>query len=174
MPKKSIFCSFFSIFRRFSSFFCHFLHWKAIFHLQIAFSALFCAVFQAHAGDLPGWRIAFNSMPADWSVQGKPFTKQAVFHIASDPTNNAVHWLSMTADDASASLKSSNPLPVDLNKTPIIRWCWRATVLPTGADGRDPKKDDQAIGISCNSQYTASKAAAQLQWIEFLPTPPTP
>lgn len=31
-----------------------------------------------------------------------------------------------------------------------------------------PKKI--SLGISCNSQYTASQAAAELDWIEFLPT----
>ena len=223
-------------------------------HLFIASSALFFGlgipglIHAASAGDPAGWRITFDTLPKDWAVQGKPFTPEAVFEIAADPTNSTQHWLSMTADKASASLKSSEALPVDLKKTPIMRWCWRATVLPTGADGRDPKKDDQAIGlyissggmfkqqslayrwetetptgaegdaqyakvvsvhwmalrnkqdadgqtfyteernvaddyqkafgsipekigvgISCNSQYTASKAAAQLQWIEFVP-----
>lgn len=201
----------------------------------------------------PGWRLAFDIMPANWAVQGKPFTKAAVFQIAADPTNAALHWLSMTADQSSASLKTSDSVPVDLNKAPIMRWCWRATTLPTGADGRDPKKDDQAIGlyissgglfkqqsiayrwetetpvgtegdaqyakvvrvhwlalrnkndvdgktfyieernvaedyrkafgsvpdkigigISCNSQYTASQADAQLEWIEFLPAGTNP
>ncbi|HBA85559.1 MAG TPA: hypothetical protein DCZ95_15865 [Verrucomicrobia bacterium] len=198
------------------------------------------------AAEANPWRLDFKVMPAGWAVQGKPFTQAAVFAVGEDEANPSHRWLSMTADDASATLKSSDALPVDLNKTPIMRWRWRATVLPTGADGRDPKKDDQAIGlyistggmfkqqslayrwetvtpmgtegsaqyakvvsvkwhalrnekdvdgatffveernvaedfkkafgfipdkfglgISCNSQYTDSKAAAQLDWVEF-------
>lgn len=242
-----------TIFHHFIPLPCRLLHNFYLLSVMCFSLVLFGMGNVATAGDPVGWRIAFDTLPKDWAVQGKPFTPQAVFEIATDPTNSTLHWLSMTADKASASFKSSDALPVDLKKTPIMRWCWRATVLPTGADGRDPKKDDQAIGlyissggmfkqqslayrwetetptgaegdaqyakvvsvhwmalrnkqdadgqtfyteernvaddyqkafgsipdkigmgISCNSQYTASKAAAQLQWIEFLPTGTTP
>jgi hypothetical protein len=52
----------------------------------------------------------------------------------------------MSADRASASLM----IPVEgvkLKETPILRWRWRVTTFPGGADGRVAAKDDQAIGI---------------------------
>ncbi|HNX53724.1 MAG TPA: DUF3047 domain-containing protein [Pontiellaceae bacterium] len=198
------------------------------------------------SGTAAAQRISFRAIPPGWSVEGKPFTKASIFEVQNNPAAPGHQWLSVTSEKASASLLSSYPLPVNLNKTPIIRWRWRATVLPPGADGRDPEKDDQVIGlyvssgsrfrqqsiayrwetqtpvgaegtvryaslfavkwftvrnenhvdgetffieernvaedfkktfgavpdeigigISCNSQYTGSKSAAQLDWIEF-------
>jgi hypothetical protein len=197
------------------------------------------------------WRQDFSSMPDDWEVQGKPFTAKAKFSIEEDPSGTNA-WLNMTADKATATFRMKKPLPIDLNKTPIVRWRWRVTTYPTGGDSRNPKTDDQAIGlyfstgstfsqksvaylwetdtpvgligtsvyarvvtvqwhslrneesskpdlfyieernlaedfkaafdmvpdklglgVSCNSQYTGTKAAAQLDWIEFLPAQPS-
>lgn len=196
-----------------------------------------------------GWRQEFGSMPSDWKLRGKPGTPNAVFTVgrSSDGSNT---WLNMSADKASASLVVELP-GVKLKDTPILRWAWRVTVFPEGADGRESAKDDQAIGvyvstggmfsqqslayrwetetpigaegtasyaggvvkvkwiclrnktsvqgetflveernvaedfksrfgsvpdkiglsISCNSQYTGSKAEAQLAWIEFVSAP---
>jgi hypothetical protein len=36
---------------------------------------------------------------------------------------------------------------VDLKKTPVLRWRWKAVRLPKGADGRGAVKDDQAVAI---------------------------
>ncbi len=195
----------------------------------------------------PGWRQEFQTMPDGWKLKGKPGTPAAVFEPgrSADGSNT---WLNMTADKASASLVVELP-NVKLADTPILRWCWRVTVLPKGADGRESAKDDQAIGlyvsaggmfsqkslayrwetetpigeegtasyaagvvkvkwfclrnkqsakddsfiieernvaadfkshfgkvpekigmsVSCNSQYTGSKAEAQLAWVEFVP-----
>lgn len=206
---------------------------------------LACATAVAHAETSDTWKLTFDRMPDGWSVQGKPFTRKAVFAVVTNADGSVA--LDMTADRATASLKTDSDLSaVDLNRTPIMRWRWRVLTFPTGADGRDPKKDDQAIGlyissggtfsqkslayrfetltpigdqgdatyasvvkvhwecvrnetsgstwyteernvaedykkafgevpaqfglgISCNSQYTRSKAEAQLAWIEFLP-----
>jgi hypothetical protein len=202
-------------------------------------------------GTVSAQRITFHTIPSEWRVYGKPFTRASVFEPQENPAQPGQRWLSATSENASASLLSDYPLPIDLKKTPIIRWRWRATVLPPGADGRDPGKDDQVIGlyvssgnkirqqsiayrwetktpvgsegtiryanlfavkwftlrnethadgetffieernvaedfektfgaipdqiglgISCNSQYTDSRSAAQLDWIEFV-APPT-
>lgn len=202
------------------------------------------------AGAQTTFRQDFASWPTDWEVQGKPLTPQAVFEVVADPADPARRVLNMHADAASASLKTRRALDgVDLNRTPILRWRWRVSQFPTGADGRDPARDDQAIGlylstgnvfnqqslayrwetetpagaegraryakvvsvqwfcvrnqqdgtntyfieernvaedfkkaygtvpkaigfsISCNSQYTRSRAEAQLDWFEFVPLP---
>jgi len=109
-------------------------------------------------------RITFDTMPPDWTVKGKPFTRDAVFEIQKDPSDPSHHWLSMTADKATASLLSGGTLNVDLKKTPILRWRWRTTVLPTGADGRDPEKDDQAIGIYISSGPRFKQQSIAYRW----------
>lgn len=109
-------------------------------------------------------RISFATLPPGWSVENKPFTKASVFQIQNDPNNPDHRWLSATSADASASLISGAPLTVDLKKTPIMRWRWRATVLPPGGDGRDPKKDDQAIGIYISSGSRFKQRSIAYRW----------
>jgi hypothetical protein len=109
-------------------------------------------------------RITFDTIPSGWDVQGKPFTREAVFTIQDDPEQPGHRWLSMTADKASASLLSGSILNVDLKKTPILRWRWRVTVLPSGADGRDPKKDDQAIGLYISSGSRFKQQSIAYRW----------
>jgi hypothetical protein len=119
--------------------------------------ALFCSSSAAQ-------RITFDAIPSGWDVQGKPFTRAAVFTIQDDPEQPGHCWLSMTADKASASLLSGSTLSVDLKKTPILRWRWRVTVLPSGADGRDPKKDDQAIGLYISSGSRFKQQSIAYRW----------
>jgi hypothetical protein len=195
------------------------------------------------AAAVPGWRVEFRAMSPKWEVRGKPGVKNATFEIAQ-PEGCATSCLVMKSDNASASLLIEVGA-VDLKQTPILRWRWRVTEYPKAADGRDPAKDDQAIGIyvntgsmlnqksiaypvgstgmvtyaagmvkvkwfalrnqkngdgktflveernlaedlktafdalpgkigigiSCNSQYTGTKAEANLDWIELVPLP---
>ena len=53
---------------------------------------------------------------------------------------------------------------IDLKKYPYMRWKWRADVLPRNADGDDPDKDDQAIGIYIGSGSTFSQESIALRW----------
>ncbi len=109
-------------------------------------------------------RITFHTIPSAWSVHGKPFTKASVFEPQENPAQPGHRWLSVTSENASASLLSSYPLPINLKKTPIIRWRWRATVLPPGADGRDPKKDDQVIGLYVSSGNKIRQQSIAYRW----------
>ncbi len=208
------------------------------------------AVALAASGDTnsPIRRIVFSRMPKGWEVKTKPGTPAAVFSVVDCPDAAGRTALNMEADKASASL-TGQIKDVDLNTTPIMRWSWRVTAFPEGADGLVAARDDQAIGIylgaggflnqksvayrwetdtprgtngraeyaagvvrvawhclrnrqdgtngafrieernvaedyraafgstpktfglsiSCNSQYTGTKASAQLEWIEFRP-----
>jgi len=91
------------------------------------------------------WREDFKTMPAEWVTKLKPGTKPAEFSVtqASGSENGC---LNMKADNASATFMIKLKT-IDLHKTPILRWRWRVTTFPKGADGRNSKKDDQAIGI---------------------------
>ncbi|MCC7299692.1 MAG: DUF3047 domain-containing protein [Verrucomicrobia bacterium] len=109
-------------------------------------------------------RITFHTIPTDWTVKNKPFTKASVFEIQDDPANPEHRWLSASSAKASASLLSDFPLAVDLKKTPIVRWRWRATVLPHGADGRNPDKDDQVIGLYISSGTRLKQQSIAYRW----------
>jgi len=115
---------------------------------------------QAADGVTP-WRQNFTNMPSGWSVEGKPAVSKAVFTAGYADGTNCV--LRMTADNASATLKSDK-LSVDLKKTPILRWRWKAVTLPTGGDGRKSETDDQAIGIYISSGGFFSQQSAAFRW----------
>lgn len=116
------------------------------------------------------WRDAFaaapdagkNALPKNWIVQGKPGTLPAVFSSMSDEARKMT-FLHMEADRASATLMT-NAVGVDLSKAPVLRWRWRVTTLPDGADGRMRSKDDQAIGIYIGTGSTFSNKSVSYRW----------
>ena len=115
-----------------------------------------------------GWKKDFalldmnGSAPEGWKLQGKPGTKPAVFSIETDgETGDA--YLRMEADDASASLVTTVD-GIDLDKTPVLRWRWRATTLPTGGDGRFKQKDDQAIGVYVGTGSILDNRSISYRW----------
>lgn len=112
--------------------------------------------------DTPGWREEFKALAPDWEVRGKPGVKTATFQVAQ-PADCDHPCLMMAADQASASLLMEVRRG-DLNKTPILRWCWRVTEFPQNADGRDPAKDDQAIGIYVNSGSMINQKSIAYRW----------
>jgi len=69
----------------------------------------------------------------------------------------------MEADKASGNLITSVD-GIDIAKSPLLRWRWRATVLPNGADGRVRALDDQAIGIYIGSGSTLSNKSISYRW----------
>jgi hypothetical protein len=116
------------------------------------------------------WRDAFapapetgkNALPKNWVVQGKPGVLPAFFSSMIDEGQN-VTFLHMEADRGSASL-ITNAVGVDLSKKPILRWRWRVTTLPEGADGRARSTDDQAIGIYIGTGSTFSNKSVSYRW----------
>jgi hypothetical protein len=116
------------------------------------------------------WRESFtpapessnSTLPKDWLVKGKPGTLPAAFSMMIDKGKN-ITFLHMEADRGSASL-ITNAIGVDLSKTPILRWRWRVTTLPEGADGRIKTKDDQAIGIYVGTGSNFSNKSVSYRW----------
>ena len=112
--------------------------------------------------DTPGWREEFKDMSPKWEVRGKPGVPDATFQV-TQPAGCDSPCLVMASDKASASLLMELD-SVDLRKTPILRWRWRVTEFPKGADGRDADKDDQAIGIYVNTGSLISQRSIAYRW----------
>ena len=106
--------------------------------------------------------VAGSTLPKGWVVQGKPGTIPAEFALVSEPVGS-LSFLRMEADNGSASLITNAP-KVDIKKTPILRWRWRATTLPDGADGRVRARDDQAIGIYVGTGSAFSNKSISYRW----------
>lgn len=115
----------------------------------------------AVAEDADIWRQAFITMPKDWEIQGKPGVDKARFEAGYADSTNRV--LRMTSDKASATFKSGK-LAIDLTRTPVMRWRWKAVKLPEGADGRKGGRDDQAIGLYVSTGGLLSQKSVALRW----------
>ena len=95
------------------------------------------------------WSEDFNKsesdgLPSNWQEEGSKFgvpeTKCKVIK-----NNDGTTVLQIKCDKSTGGVIVAPK--VNLNKTPIMRWRWRLLSYPNGADGRNPKKDDQPVGI---------------------------
>ncbi|MFA6078258.1 MAG: DUF3047 domain-containing protein [Candidatus Omnitrophota bacterium] len=126
-------------------------------------------------GAAAAWREEFTAAPAmvtsplpdEWKVQKKPGTRSAVFSLKTDPAKGD-SFLHMEADNASASIIRSID-NVDISKTPVLRWRWRAVELPVDADGRVKTKDDQAIGIYAGAGSKLNNKSISYRWDTITP-----
>ena len=125
-----------------------------------------CAYAEHRPSPPPPLRITFATMPEKWDVRGVPGCPKAVFTAGEPAGSNRV--LRMTSDKASATLKSGK-LDVDLSQTPIMRWRWKSATLPTTADGRDPKRDDQAIGLYVSTGSLLRQKCLAYRWETLTP-----
>lgn len=111
---------------------------------------------------MPGWRQEFKSMPNGWRVKSKPWSKAAEFRVGKDSESGKT-FLAMYADNASGTLMTELK-NIDLTKTPILRWSWRVTTFPEGADGTKQGKDDQAIAIYVGDSGKIGHRSIAYRW----------
>ncbi|MBU4459609.1 MAG: DUF3047 domain-containing protein, partial [Verrucomicrobia bacterium] len=120
-------------------------------------------ILAAAATNPPAWREDFRELPKGAEIKGKPGTPDAKFEAADAKEAEDGRVLRMTADKASASFFI--PIEgVDLRKTPVLRWRWRVTEFPSGADGREAAKDDQAIGVYLGTGGMFGKTSLAYRW----------
>lgn len=120
-------------------------------------------ILAAAATNSPAWREDFRELPKGAEIKGKPGTPDAKFEAADVKEAEDGRALRMTADKASSSFFI--PIEgVDLRKTPVLRWRWRVTEFPAGADGRETAKDDQAIGIYIGTGGMFGKTSLAYRW----------
>lgn len=122
---------------------------------------LFAALFLL--GHSPGWREDFHAgkwqkMPPDrnWRYDGGKFAVPDTKFYVKDGA------LVVEARRSSGSMMT---MPrADLQKYPILRWRWRVRNLPPGADGRDPKLDDQAAVLYIGSGGLMKRQVLAFRW----------
>ncbi|OGV37029.1 MAG: hypothetical protein A2X48_04235 [Lentisphaerae bacterium GWF2_49_21] len=107
-------------------------------------------------------KAAGKILPKGWEIKSKIGTPAAEFYLVKDGKEN-LNYLHMESDKSSASVICS-PEKINLKETPIIKWRWRVSSLPEGADGREEKKDDQAIGIYIGTGSLLSKKSVSYRW----------
>ena len=101
-------------------------------------------------------------LPKGWELKTKIGTPVAEFYIAKNYREN-LSFLHMESNKSTGSV-IFNLGKVNIRSTPILRWRWRAKILPEGADGREENKDDQAIGIYLGTGSLLSKKCVSYRW----------
>ncbi len=103
-----------------------------------------------------------NNMPTGWKFEGAKWGVPKTLCQIKDSL------LVVTSNRATGGIIISPK--VDLNKTPVMRWRWRVRKYPTDADGRDPKRDDQAVAIYVGmSGGMVSKKSIAYRWETVTP-----
>ncbi|MBO4647812.1 MAG: DUF3047 domain-containing protein [Lentisphaeria bacterium] len=116
-------------------------------------------------------RIDFSKAKQDgdavtgWTYKGKMWTPDARFSIQ---TVDGKKVLRMESRKGTGSLLF-DIASIDLEKYPYMRWKWRVDILPAGADGQDPDKDDQAIGLYIGSGSSFSQESVAFRWETVTP-----
>ncbi len=124
----------------------------------VGFVAVLCLM-----GSAPGWRVDFDGarwhkMPPDrnWRYDGGKFSVANTKFYVKDGA------LIVEAERSSGSMMT---MPrTDLRKYPVLRWRWRVRNLPPGADGRNPKLDDQAAVLYMGSGGLAMRKVVAFRW----------
>lgn len=80
--------------------------------------------------------------PSGWKVRGSEATAQAVYHIAEEEGNRFLHAYANNQDVQIGIEHICEP-----QDYPILRWRWRATKLPLGANERAKKTNDSAAAV---------------------------
>ncbi|MBF0216384.1 MAG: DUF3047 domain-containing protein [Candidatus Omnitrophica bacterium] len=111
---------------------------------------------------IPAKGDGVGAIPEGWDMHKKPGTRSALFSL-NGQSEQPSSFLQMTALKASGSLVTKIT-EVDIRKAPLLRWRWKATKLPIGADGRIKAKDDQAIGIYIGTGSTLDNKSVSYRW----------
>lgn len=136
------------------------------FSIMAAAAVVFSSLSSLSAAEKKSIRIDFRKARQDgkavtgWTYKGKFGTSDAVFSIQ---TVDGVKVLRMTSKQATGSLLYDIS-KIDLKKYPFMSWKWRVDRLPANADGVNPDKDDQAIGIYIGSGSMFSQESLALRW----------
>jgi hypothetical protein len=87
-------------------------------------------------------RVGPGGVPRGWI----PITYAPGKHVHVEPVKeDGETALKITTDDGSISV--NHPTRIDLKKTPVVTWQWRANVLPDAGDIRKSETDDQACQL---------------------------
>lgn len=108
-----------------------------------------------------------KGLPGNWVLKSKPGTRKAVFSLVPGAEGGA-GYMHMEADKASGTV-ITQAKGVDLSTSPVLKWRWRVTALPEGADGRLKEKDDQAIGLYVGSGGISGNKSVSYRWDTVTP-----
>lgn len=91
--------------------------------------------------DWKAYKVGAAGLPGNWKPQNWGTPNYQNITVADDGGHRALHMKSV---NDSSTINREIKGKVDLKKTPILEWEWKALVLPKGANSCNKDTDDQA------------------------------
>ena len=102
--------------------------------------------------------------PSRWKVRGRKSVAQAVYRIAEEEGNRFLHAYANNQDVQIGLEYAFEP-----KDYPILRWRWRATKLPSGANERAKRTNDSAAAVYVIFGSRILPRAIKYVWSASLP-----
>jgi hypothetical protein len=83
-----------------------------------------------------------QAFPEQWKVRGDEDAARVIYHIAAENGNRFLHARADKHDVQIGLTRTFQP-----KAFPFLRWRWRVTQLPSGADERSTKTNDSAAAV---------------------------
>ncbi len=105
-------------------------------------------------------QVKGHEFPQGWALKGTKWgVPDTSFYVRKDQNCDG-KVLVVDAKKSTGAILYDVYRHVDLKKTPILRWRWRALELPKGADGRVSGKDDQVLSLYLGAGSLIRKSVA--------------
>ena len=102
--------------------------------------------------------------PSRWKVRGSESVAQAVYRVAEEEGNRFLQAYANNQDVQIGVEYTFEP-----QEYPILRWRWRATKLPSGANERAKKTNDSAAAVYVVFDSRIMPRAIKYVWSSSLP-----
>ncbi len=102
--------------------------------------------------------------PSRWKVRGKKSVAQAVYRIAEEEGNRFLYAYANNQD-----VQIGLEFAFEPSDYPILRWRWRATKLPSGANERAKRTNDSAAAVYVIFDSGILPRAIKYVWSSSLP-----
>jgi hypothetical protein len=105
------------------------------------------------------------TFPTQWQVRGDEADARIVYRVAEESGNRFLHARAEKKQEVQIGL----PHTFQPQEFPAVRWRWRVTKLPPGADERAAKTNDSAAGVYVVFDSRLMPRVIKYVWSSTLP-----
>jgi hypothetical protein len=103
-----------------------------------------------------------GEFPKGW--QSRDQAARATYRVMAE---EGLRFVRATAEGTGSQM--GREFPWDSAKEPVLSWRWRPRVFPTGADERDPKRNDSALAVYAVFGTAPLTQAVKYIWSRVVP-----
>jgi len=104
------------------------------------------------------------TFPGQWQIRGDEDVARVVYRVVEESGNRFLHARAEKQD-----VQIGLPRAFEPKEFPVLRWRWRVSQLPTGADERAVKTNDSAAGVYVIFDNRIMPRVIKYVWSSTLP-----